>query len=529
VKNAGAVFIGFQEQGNLGLGYIAAMLAKHGFTVRVLDFRERQDLILDTIRIVKPALVGFSLIFQYYTPKFRELASYLRDRGVACHFCAGGHYPSLRYEQVLRDVPELDSVIRFEGELTVLELMECLVEGRDWHTVEGIAYRDGDRCLANPPRPLIADLDALPFPLRPFDSTLTVLGKKLAPILASRGCSRNCSFCSIRQFYGQAPGKKVRVRKPAEVVAEMRTLHEENGVSIFLFQDDDFPVWGQFGRRWISQFIESLGEAGLCGRVVWKISCRGDEVQPELFSRMRDAGLFVVYLGIESGNEAGLQTLNKRLTAADSLHAASVLQDLDLSFTYGFMLFDPSSTFGTVRQNVAFLSQLTAGGVVPVVFCRMLPYAATPIEARLAGEGRLRGSVDNPDYDFVDLRLNPYFYKLNRLVAGWMQGSNGLVNQLNFAWLEYWVMRRLFPLGSELEIYERFLRSVTGRSNQYLLDLVEQSSWTFEKGNGVLPSLAEFQRMTRLFAEELLERRDAFILRHQDALLAALQLSANQA
>ena len=308
----------------------------------------------------------------------------------------------------------------------------------------------------------------------------------------------------------------------------MVTLYEENGVSIFLFQDDDFPVWGEFGRRWIAQFIESMGGAGLCGRVVWKISCRCDEVQPELFGRMRDAGLYVVYLGIESGNEAGLQTLNKRLTAADSLRAARVLQDLDLSFTYGFMLFDPSSTFGTVRENVAFLRRLTAGGVMPVVFCRMLPYAATPIEERLASEGRLRGSVDNPDYDFSDLRLNSYFEELNELVAGWIQGSDALANQLNFAWQEYWVMRRLFPPVSELEIYERSLRSLTARSNQYLLDLVEQSSRTFEKGVGALPSLSEFQRASRRFGEELLERRDAFILRNQNALLTALQPAVNE-
>lgn len=205
------------------------------------------------------------------------LASYLRDNGVNCHFCAGGHYPTLRYGQVLRDVPELDSVVRFEGELTLAELVQCLAEGRDWHKVAGIAYREGDRPVATRLRALIANLDDLPFPVRPLESALTVLGKKASPIVASRGCSRNCSFCSIRQFYGQAPGKKVRVRNPVKVVDEMRALHEENGISIFLFQDDDFPVWGAFGRRWTAQFIECHRAQGLCGRVIRKISCRSDE------------------------------------------------------------------------------------------------------------------------------------------------------------------------------------------------------------------------------------------------------------
>lgn len=526
MPRAAAVLVGFQEQGNLGIGYVASMLTQRGFAVRVLDFREQRESILETIRDARPAVVGFSLIFQYYVPQFHELASYLRRQGVTAHFCAGGHFPSLRYEHVLREIPELDSVVRFEGELTLAELVQCVVQGGDWRGVAGIAYRDGNRCVATPPRPLIADLDQLPFPARPLESALTVLGRKASPIMASRGCSRGCSFCSIRQFYGQVPGKKVRVRKPAKVVEEMRTLHEDDGVSIFLFQDDDFPVWGEWGRRWVGQFLEAMRGAGLCGRVLWKISCRSDEVEPELFGRMRDAGLYVVYLGIESGNEAGLRTLNKRLTVEDSLHAVGILQELELAFTYGFMLFDPSSTFATVRENVAFLRRITSAGALPVVFCRMLPYAGTPIEDLLAKEGRLRGTVDNPDYDFLDPRLNAYFAFLNDLVADWILGSDSLANQINFAWQEYWVMRRLLLAVSELQAYERVLRSITGRYNDFLLATVEESVRKFENGDGRLPSPGEFQEARRRFSGELIEQRDAFILGNQAPLMASLQVAA---
>ncbi len=525
----GVILIGFQEQGNLGIGYLASTLTQHGFSVRILDFRERRELILEAIRSTKPLVVGFSLIFQYYLRQFNDLAAYLRENGVDSHFCAGGHYPSLRYEHVLRDVPALDSVVRFEGEGTLAELTRCLAEGRDWHKVVGIAYRDGDRCVAAPPRPLIEDLDEVPFPARPLESTLTVLGRKASPILASRGCSHNCSFCSIRQFYGQAPGKKVRVRNPARVVEEMRALYEEKGVSIFLFQDDDFPVWGRFGRRWVAQFLEALRTGGLWGRVIWKISCRSDEVEPEIFARMRDAGLYVVYLGIESGNEAGLQILNKRLTVGDSLRAITILRELGLAFTYGFMLFDPSSTFESVRENLVFLRRITADGTTPVVFCRMLPYAGTPIEERLAKEGRLRGSVDSPDYDFVDSRLNLYFEALNTCVTDWIQGADGLANQLNFAWQEYWVIRRLFPPVIGLQVYESFLRTLTRRCNGFLLHTVKGTLRAFETGAGQLPSAAEFQGAIKCFADQLLMSRDTFILRNQEVLMASLQAPTRKA
>src|ERR1035438_3533931 len=100
------ILIGFQEQGNLGVGYVASMLTSRGFAVRILDFRERRESILETIRSAKPVLVGFSVIFQYYVPQFRALAAYLRNNGIACHFCVGGHYPSLRYEPASPDGPE---------------------------------------------------------------------------------------------------------------------------------------------------------------------------------------------------------------------------------------------------------------------------------------------------------------------------------------------------------------------------------------------------------------------------------------
>src|SRR5260370_10609006 len=362
-----AILIGFEEQGNLGVGYVASMLTRRGFAVRILDFRETRESILDTIRSARPALVGFSLIFQYYVPQFRALAAYLRNMGSACPFTAGGHYPSLRYEQVLRDVPQLDSVVRFEGEITSAELMQRLAEGRDWHDVTGVAYRDGDRCIANPPRQLVDDLDELPFPARPLESALTVLGRKASPILASRGCCRDCSFCSIRQFYGQVPGKKVRTRNPVNVVQEMKALYEQNGVSIFLFQDDDFPVWGPFGRRWVARFIDSLREQELYGKVIWKISCRSDEVEPELFARLRDAGLYVVYLGIESGNESGLRVLNKQVKLDDNLRAIIILKELNLCFTCGYMLFNPAIPFDSVMENTAYLRQITAGGMARAV------------------------------------------------------------------------------------------------------------------------------------------------------------------
>src|SRR3954468_4838818 len=332
------VLIGFQDQGNLGMGYLASILKAHDRTVEVLDFRDGIERIRACVLAADPLVVGFSLIFQYYLPGFREMAADLRAAGVTSHFTIGGHYPSLCHDEVLEAVPELDSVVRFEGELTLLDLVERLSEGRDWHDTPGMAYLAGGEVVETEQRMLIRDLAELPPPYRPGapEHTLVI---NASPMLASRGCARRCSFCSIHTFYRTAPGKVVRVRKPRLIVEESRRRHEERGFSIVLFQDDDFPLWGKPGRRWVLELVDELHAQGLVGRVIWKISCRAEYVEPELFGTLRDAGLYLVYMGLESGTDVGLEVLNKQITKETNAEAIAILKGLGVLYEYGFMLF----------------------------------------------------------------------------------------------------------------------------------------------------------------------------------------------
>src|SRR5262249_8932866 len=159
---------------------------------------------------------------------------------------------SLCHDELLRHFPEIDSVVRYEGELTLVNLVKQLSTGINWRETPGIAYLSEDRVVVTEPRALIPDLDSLPFPHRPYKAGQ--LGRfPMLPLLASRGCARRCSFSSIHTFYRTAPGRVVRVRKPAKVIEEMLHLHRDYGVRVFLFQDDDFPLWGNPGRRWADE------------------------------------------------------------------------------------------------------------------------------------------------------------------------------------------------------------------------------------------------------------------------------------
>ena len=517
------MLVGFQNQGNLGLGYLASVLRQYGYSVHTVDIEQDPEKILEIAKEIKPVLVGFSLIFQFFIDSYAVLLYLMRANGIDCHFTMGGHFPSLSYQQTLELAPELDSVVRFEGEITLVELVDAVSMGKDWKNIHGIAYRDGQQVVATQARALVEDLDQLPYPERNYAAG-AVLGRGIMPILASRGCARTCSFCSIHTFYRAAPGRIVRTRKPVEVVREMRMLHEERGVTIFLFQDDDFPLFGTVWRRWANEFVDELHRSRLPEKVIWKMNCRADAVDRDLFIRMRDAGLYLVYMGLESGSEQGLETLHKQMTVEQNLRAVNLLKSIGLMWEYGFMLLDPSSTFESVRENLNFLRTILADGCLPVTFCRMLPYDGTPIKDELVRTGRLRGDVCNPDYDFLDPRLAEFYEGLTKVVSlkGWIHGLEAVTLQLGCAWHEVAVMERLFPALPGMAKYTKSLRRITRKSNNLLLRVVEDLSYVYSdnRENRWVPE--EIEESRKKVLQEFIEERNAFVYSNEEILLGAL-------
>jgi radical SAM superfamily enzyme YgiQ (UPF0313 family) len=524
------MLIGFQRHSNLGVGYLAANLQRWGYRVEVFDFEADREEIVWAAKRLDPVLVGFSLIFQSYISWFGSLIGYLRQQGVTCHFTMGGHFPSLSYEKTLELVPELDSVVRFEGEETLLELVDSLSTDKDWHELEGIAYRLAGSTVATPMRHLIDDLDSLPYPIRALRRN-AILGRHATSMLASRGCARTCSFCSIHMFYRTAPGKVVRTRKPSEVAREMLFLLEEHEISIFMFQDDDFPLFGPVWQRWAREFVSELHRNRLPGRVVWKINCRADAVDPDLFVEMRQAGLYMVYMGLESGTDEGLKTLHKQITVEQNLRAVRILKEIGALFEFGFMLLDPSSTFDSVRANVSFLRAIVGDGCAGATFGRMVPYDGTPIKDDLERTGRLKGDVRQPDYDFLDPRLDEFYRELTHIidVTGWTHSYRALSPQLNFAWDEVAIVELLFPAVSGMAEYKETLREVTRSSNEALFHIIEDTASVYSHGRPRRWNPDELRSLCDSFVDRLVEKRNAFILRNQDVLLEALERDKRRA
>jgi hypothetical protein len=242
---------------------------------------------------------------------------------------------------------------------------------------------------------------------------------------------------------------------------------------------------------------------------------------------MKAAGLYYVYMGLESGSEEGLTTLNKDITVEENLRAVDILKSLGLVYEFGFMLFDPSTTFDSVRDNVAFLRRIAGDGSASAAFCRMLPYDGTPIKDELMRAGRLKGDVCDPDYDYLDPKVTDYFATLTGLLrlTGWIHGNPGLSPQLKFAWNEFGIMERLFPALPDVGRYKAALQAVTAASNEMLFQVIEDVSFAITEGSPHRWTPRVLRGECTRFLERFHQERDSFVARNQRVFLDALKES----
>ena len=399
------LLVGYEDQDNLGIRYLSSRLLRQGHHTRIVVFGDDPAPLLHIIQTERPDVVGFSLIFQYMVPQFAAVIRALRAAGVQAHFTIGGHYASFEPAELLRHIPELDSVVRFEGEDTLSEIVEQFDRPSVWRTIPGIAWLDLGKTILNPPRQGRTHIDDFPEPDR-RDIDYRRQDLPTASVLASRGCPWKCSFCSIITFYEANGTTGRRRRHPAKVADEVEYLVRDRGVRLILFQDDDFLAGGTDAKAWAKAVAGEIVRRRLEEEMRWKIACRSDEIRADLLAPLVAAGLCHVYMGVEGGDETSLAALNKHLKPAVHLRAGKILRDLDVSFDFGFMLLEPWSTLQTARNNMEFLRTFTEDGWAVAGFCRTLPYVGTPIEKRLREEGRLNGSSLEAEYRFLDPRVD---------------------------------------------------------------------------------------------------------------------------
>lgn len=475
-----ALLVGPEDQENLATRYLAACLRQAGYTAETAGFTTPADAdaVCHLVRARQPRLVGLSNMFQFRATELLDLAARLRDDGYRGHITLGGHFPTFAYRELLRDGPALDSVVRGEGEETIVELVELLDTPEAWSNVRGLAYRDDGHVVATPTRPLVDDLDRIPFPARDAPP-MEHMGIPYAPILGSRGCYRNCSFCSIRAFYEASGDRRLqRWRSVPNLVAEMAELRERWGVRLFIFNDDEFFLPGRRRRRaHVQAFGEALRAAGLTD-IAMSVKCRADDVaadadDEEMLRYLKDIGVVRVYVGVESGSQHSLETFNKRTTVAQNRHALQVLTRLDILADFGMLAFDPNSTVDDVRDNIAFMWEMGGEGQAPIIFARMEVYAGTPILRTLAQEGRLKGNYLAWDYEIPDPRMELLYRLMMLTFRRRNYDFEGLQKVASQAFYELLIYRYLYPHLYDPAVEDQ-LRDLSRRMNRDSLEVLQE-------------------------------------------------------
>ncbi|MBM4305205.1 MAG: B12-binding domain-containing radical SAM protein [Deltaproteobacteria bacterium] len=346
---------------SLGIGYLAAYLRVKGYPVEILDAQIEGLNLEKTIETIKAKdfdLLGVSIISPLaFSPAIQVIRG-IKALPRKVHVCIGGQYPTFLYEPILRKHPEIDTVVRFEGEETLLELVAQLNEPESWPSIKGIAFRRDGQVLATPPRPLLSNLDVLPFPARDKLPLLIERGG-LPAISSSRGCPGQCSFCSVCAFYGTPQGKVYRARTPENVVEEIKSLKGHYGCDELWFVDDNFLGPGRLGQKRVRHLFSLLKKEDLkLNRIDY--SCRADSVvqDPSLMDMAVKQGAGLVYLGVEAGVQRLLDLYNKGTTVIQNLDAIRIIKESGAELKMEFIFFNPWITFEEVKETLSILEKM---------------------------------------------------------------------------------------------------------------------------------------------------------------------------
>lgn len=371
----------------LGLLYLAAVLRREGYEVSVLQadyYGLSVEQTADIVLFHNPAVVGFSLT-QRAAPSTLKIVELLRKRGFTGHITSGGYLPSLCTEDFLNRATEVDSAIVGEGEETFLELIKCLDYGRPWNYVSGLAYRNGNSVVINRLRPLIKDLDILPFPIRDF--LIDAFGRMgYATLVSSRGCYGNCTFCPQNAFKCKNPGPRWRGRSPENVVDEIESINRKYDIGMFKFNDDNIFGPGESGRERIIGICEEIIKRGIKASLM--AYCRISDIKYEAMALMRKAGFERLLVGVESNVPAILREYKKGISPTQIREKFTLLKELGFSIIPGFMMFNPYSSLGQLETDLEFLRVTGSFGVS--ISKTLKVHDSTEIKDQLLASGRLK-------------------------------------------------------------------------------------------------------------------------------------------
>ncbi|MBU2473004.1 MAG: radical SAM protein [Patescibacteria group bacterium] len=337
----------------LGLMSLATSLRNSGHFPKILDYlieNFNQDSLFNDIQ--KVDLIGITSVSPHINNAL-NLARLIKKKFPDKIIVLGGAHASLLPQETIENNPFIDFLIRGEGEIRIIQLIEYIQGQIKLKELDGIVFKKDGKIINLQPKKFIQNLDNLPMPaydLIPFKKYSLYLQSQFQPaitMLTSRGCPFNCIYCSKPVF-----GSSIRTRSPKSILEEIIFLKKNYNIKEIIFYDDSFTL----KKEKITKFCQLIIENNI--KINWKCETRVNLVDQELLNLMKKAGCYMICYGIESGNQKILDILKKGITLEQIEKAIIITKKAKIKILGYFMIGIPQETEKNIKETINFAKKL---------------------------------------------------------------------------------------------------------------------------------------------------------------------------
>ena len=382
----------------LGLLYVAAFMERHTkHNVTVIDSQvDKLDYssLQAKIASIRPDVVGITAMTMTMVDVINT-ANIVKEIDDTVKVVLGGPHVNLFPDETIK-LKNVDYLVLGEGEVVFADLINAIDEKSELRKIPGIVFENNRKIINTGQRPLISNLDELPFPARhlvPYKKYTSLLSKGgvVTTVFTSRGCPFKCSFCDRPHL-----GKVFRSRSAKNVVDEIEEC-VNMGIHEFLFYDDTFTI----DRQRVIDICNEVIKRNL--DIIWDIRTRVDMVDEDVIKHLAKAGCQGIHYGIEAGTDKILKVLNKKISIKKAVEVFDLTRKYDIMTLAYFMIGNPGETRNDIYETFKLMRRLDPDYVHLTI---LTPFPGTKIYFDGLKDGVIEKDywkefAKNPTSDFI--------------------------------------------------------------------------------------------------------------------------------